>query len=346
MYSKQRLYWLCQILGWGGMVMVETINYTFFILQRFDVNFFIAFITYAIIGILCTHLFKIILKRFHVFEKKPAQIWSIAIISTFLISFIITFTYAVPSFIIDFQAAAKAYPLSFMLGSIMNWARYVFSWVIIYFMYNILSQSHKNTEEKLLALNAAKTFELELLKTQINPHFLFNALNSIKALVTINPDKCGDAIVMLSELLRYTLNYGNLPIIPLNDELNEVKKYLALEQLRFGKRLFISYDIAENTLSQTIPPTLVLTLTENAIKHGVSQQIGETQVKICTSLEQGNLSIKVLNTGTYTPKETVGIGLKHIRRRLEEIYGDQAIFDIQNQAQEVIASIIIHHNIS
>lgn len=344
MYNKQRLYWLCQILGWGGMVMVETINYTFFIIQHFDFNFFIAFIIYAVLGIASTHLFKIVLKRFHVFEKKPAQIWFIAIVSTFLISFIITITYAAPSFITDFQAAIKSYPPSYMLASIMNWARYVFVWVIIYFMYNILNQNHKNAEEKLRALNAAKTFELELLKTQINPHFLFNALNSIKALVTIDPSKCGDAIVMLSELLRYTLNYGSQPIIPLNDEVNEVKKYLALEQLRFGKRLAVQYDIAENTLSQTIPPALILTLAENAIKHGVSQQIGETKVTIRITLEQENLYIKVLNTGTYAPKETVGIGLKHIRRRLEEIYGERAIFGIESQTSEVIASIYIHHN--
>ncbi|MFN7118050.1 MAG: sensor histidine kinase [Saprospiraceae bacterium] len=277
-------------------------------------------------------------------KKKPTQIWLIAILSTLIIAAVITLIAAIPSIIGDFNNIREILHPGLFLASIMNWARYVVVWVIIYFLYNILNQNHKNAEEKLKAVNAAKSFELELLKAQINPHFLFNALNSIKALVTINPEKCGEAIVMLSELLRYTLNYGNHLLVPLNDELNEVKKYLALEQLRFGQRLIVEYDIAENTLNQTIPPALVLTLAENAIKHGVSQQIGATCVQVQTRLEAHQLCIKVLNTGNYVKKDTVGIGLKHVRRRLEEIYGNRAIFDIQNQTPNVIAAIYIHHN--
>ena len=90
----------------------------------------------------------------------------------------------------------------------MNWMRYVGVWVIIYFMYKILKQNSVIQREKLMIENLAKTTELELLKTQLNPHFLFNALNSIKALVLINPETCRDAIVKLSELLRFPGDHG------------------------------------------------------------------------------------------------------------------------------------------
>ena len=92
-------------------------------------------------------------------------------------------------------------------------------------------------EQKLLIENLAKTSELELLKTQLNPHFLFNALNSIKALVLLDSEKSRQAIIKLSELLRFSLNYEKHPLISLKTELEEVQKYMELEKIRFGERL-------------------------------------------------------------------------------------------------------------
>jgi LytS/YehU family sensor histidine kinase len=244
-----------------------------------------------------------------------------------------------PSIIIKTAESFQRIRFVDVAGTIINWSRYVGVWVIIYFMYKILQQNNTIQQEKLKLENLAKTTELELLKTQLNPHFLFNALNSIKALVIINPEQSRDAIVKLSELLRYTLQYGKEQQIPVKEEMDEVKKYLALEQLRFGERLTVTYDINESTFSQTLPPAIILTLAENAVKHGVAKQMENGFIHIATSIINNYLQVEVTNNGFYQPSASVGIGLKHIQKRLEEIYHQQADFRIEQKNGQVMAVI-------
>lgn len=320
------------------MVAIETINYTFFIVGKFNLELFWSFIMYALLGILSTHIFKLIIKRKHLFEQKTIRIWILAFASTLIISSIISLVSFLPSAMQDFSVFIKTITLIDVIGTVINWSRYVGVWVIIYFMYKILQQNSAIQSEKLRVENLAKTTELELLKLQLNPHFLFNALNSIKALVVINPEQSRDAIVKLSELLRFTLQYGKERLIPLNDELQEVRKYLELEQLRFGSRLNIHYNIAENTLSQTIPPATILTLAENAIKHGIAKQIGDATIAISTYLEAEHLAVTITNSGFYEPSNGIGIGLNHITKRLEEVFNGTAIFTIEPQNDTVVAT--------
>lgn len=195
--------------------------------------------------------------------------------------------------------------------------------------------------------------ELELLKTQLNPHFLFNALNSIKALVRIDPERSSDAIIKLSEILRFTLNYGKEMMIPLNDEMQEVKKYLELEQLRFGNRLTIEMIIAEETRTKMLPPALVLTLAENAVKHGVSKQIGASSITVTSFLLPHGWGIEVCNTGNYEPEKPEassehssgikigGIGLYNLRKRLEATFGKNAEFVISTQNGNFVSAKIV-----
>lgn len=332
-------YWTCQLLGWFGMVAIETINYTFFIVGKFNLQLFWSFISYALVGILCTHIFRLIIKRKRFFEQRKLRIWIVAFASTLIISAIISLVSLLPYALQNFRLFTKNITLIDVVGSVINWCRYVGVWVIIYFMYKILQQNSAIQSEKLLVENLAKTTELELLKLQLNPHFLFNALNSIKALVVINPEQSREAIVKLSELLRFTLQYGKERLIPLNDELQEVRKYLELEQMRFGSRLHIVYTIDENTLSQTIPPATILTLAENAIKHGIAKQIGDATIEINTFLEAEKLAITITNSGFYEPNNSVGIGLKHISKRLEEIFNGNAQFTIEQQKNIVVATL-------
>lgn len=337
--KKNSRYWFCQLLGWFGMVAIETINYTFFIAGKFSPKLFWTFITYAIAGILTTHLYRYLLKRTNFFQKKAVRIWLTSLLSTVILSSIISMASFLPA--IAQNAALFFNELTFIdiAGTIINWMRYVGVWIIIYFMYKILQQNNAILQEKLTLENLAKTTELELLKLQLNPHFLFNALNSIKALVLINPEQSRDAIVKLSELLRFTLQYGKERLIPLSDEITEVKKYLELEQLRFGKRLTVEYAIAENTLSQAIPPALILTLAENAVKHGTAKQQQEGCISIRSGIEGDQLFVQLVNTGKYNQTETNGIGLKHIQKRLEEIYQHTAHFSIRQENNLVTATI-------
>ncbi|MCZ8217425.1 MAG: histidine kinase, partial [Cyclobacteriaceae bacterium] len=173
---------------------------------------------------------------------------------------------------------------------------------------------------------------------------LFNSLNSIKALVTLDPAKSKDAIVKLSELLRFTLNYSMQELIPFNDELLEVKKYLALEQIRFGERLVVTYEIDDTALNKLMPPTMLLSLAENAIKHGIAKQSGRGELTLKAGLSGKCFNITMINTGTLVSHDGKGIGLRNVRKRLESLYGNHATLNLQQVDDTVVVTIKINQD--
>lgn len=334
-------YWLCQLIGWLCMVLIEMVNYTFFIVRKYNSGILYIFLACALIGILLTHGFRRFIRDKNIFQASLSYIWTYAFVSTFIISLLMTVITEIPVILLG-KEGWKGLSFIGIAGSTVNWMRYVGVWIIIYFMYKILAQNSAIQKEKLVIENLAKTTELELLKAQLNPHFLFNALNSIKALVVINPEESRTAIVKLSELLRFTLQYGKERYITLQDEMQEVAKYLELEALRFGDRLQVQYQLAVQSMNLTIPPAMVLTLAENAIKHGVARHMGIGTVAVITTLEKTDfLTVRVINSGTYQPGTQTGIGLQHIHKRLDEIYNGRAIFTIDAQDNNVIATLQI-----
>ncbi|CAN5359840.1 histidine kinase [soil metagenome] len=323
------------------MVAIETINYTFFIVGEFSMRYVTIFGGQAVVGILSTHLLKKILGRFSIFARPTSTIWIVALGSTFLLSSILFVVSTIPTLISNYQEVIAGISFIVVFGTIINWMRYVGVWVIIYFMYQLLARNQAIEREKLESQNIANLSQLELLRTQLNPHFLFNALNSIKALVTIDPEKSKDAIIKLSELLRFTLNYGLQPLIPLNEEILEVKKYLALEQIRFGERLHVEYEISESSLTRMIPPAIILTLSENAIKHGIAQEISGGKILVQTSTTGNQLIIQMSNPGTLVQKASTGIGLRNATMRLKTLFGDNAEFSMIESTGRVLVTIKI-----
>lgn len=339
--NEKRLYWLLTLLGWLGMVGIEVINYTFFIVQKFDWGFVTLFGYGAILGLIITHVFRSIIRKLNVFEWRPRFIWILAFVSTFMMSVLMNLLFYLPNAIESEAAAEQLFSFIALFGGTINWMRYVGVWVILYFMYHILERTRKIEEEKLKSENVARVTELELLKAQLNPHFLFNALNSIKALVSIDQEKSKDAIVKLSELLRFTLNNDNQALIPLHDEVQEVKKYLLLEQIRFGSRLQVHYHVDDAALNRLVPPAIILTLAENAIKHGVTKQSGECLVEIKITFASSALHIEMTNPGRIELSDRAGIGLQNIKRRLQHLFGMRASFQLSESNNRVTAAIEI-----
>jgi len=310
------------------MVLVEMLNYTFFIVGRFSWKVLYIFSACAATGVLFTHLYRLLIRKRNIFSASLPYIWLHAFAASFIIAVLMMIITEL-SFVLDGSFSSENLTFIGLAGTTVNWMRYTGVWVIIYFMYKILQQNAKINNEKLQIENLAKTTELELLKMQLNPHFLFNALNSIKALVILNPEKSRDAIVQLSELLRFTLQYGKDTFIPLESEIEEVKKYLHLEKLRFEERIRVHYDIDPELYRISVPPAILLTLVENAIKHGVAKNTGVTSITIGAAQSHNNMAIiTVVNTGQYTPNAPQGIGLAHITRRLDELYNRKAVFTI------------------
>ena len=212
-------------------------------------------------------------------------------------------------------------------------------WATIYFLYHYLESNNRSLKYEA----AMNEMYLNQLKAQLNPHFIFNALNSVRALVDEDPSKAKIAITQLSNILRNSLIMDKKKVISFIDELNTVKAYLALESIRFEERLSVSYDIDPNSYEFQIPPMMLQTLVENAIKHGVSNLVEGGNIEIITIIKDSMLSLKIRNSGQYLngikkPGKKGGYGLSNTKERLQLIYGSQASFDIYNENDKFVVT--------
>ncbi|MCB0490571.1 MAG: histidine kinase, partial [Cyclobacteriaceae bacterium] len=201
---------------------------------------------------------------------------------------------------------------------------------------------------KSLKLEAyAREIELNNLKSQLNPHFIFNALNSIRALVDENPAKSKHAINQLSSILRNSLVTEKRELTRFQDELKVVKDYLGLESIRFEERLHTEFIIDPNSKEFLVPPLMIQTLVENGIKHGISRLTEGGLIQIKTSIENDRLQIQIRNSGKYingVKRTSGGMGLENTKQRLRLIYGDAASFRILNENDSfVLTEINIPH---
>jgi len=197
---------------------------------------------------------------------------------------------------------------------------------LLFIMYYYVMLYYEDLQEKLKVEAELQTLvneaELTALKSQINPHFLFNSLNSISSLTITNPDKAQDMVIKLSDFLRYTLSHDKEEKTSLEEEFNNLHRYLDIEKIRFGHRLNFSTNIPEECNNHLIPNMILQPLLENAIKHGVYNSTEEVLVEMTCMHDNENVTIEIRNE--YDPesvkKKGEGIGLRNIRKRLQIIY--------------------------
>jgi LytS/YehU family sensor histidine kinase len=172
----------------------------------------------------------------------------------------------------------------------------------------------------------AREAELTALKAQINPHFLYNSLNSISALTSIDPARAREMCVLLADFLRMTLGMGEKALIPLREELALLEKYCAIEKVRFGDRLTVQEEIQEETKECAVPPLLLQPLVENAVVHGIAQLPEGGWIRLKTTRDAGRIGVTVENSWDPEagPSRKNGVGLKNVQRRLEARYGQEA----------------------
>jgi LytS/YehU family sensor histidine kinase len=191
-------------------------------------------------------------------------------------------------------------------------------------------KSRKQQMDTLQLEALVKSLELKTIKAHINPHFIFNALNSIRALIDENPPRARAAITELSNILRSSLSADKGETVSFKEELTIVKDYLALENMRFEDRLQVQYDIGNESLNMQVPPMMLQTLVENAIKHGISKQVQGGIVKITSGIEGGYHQLAVQNTGYLNGGASKnGFGISSTQDRLSLLYGDKARFEIR-----------------
>jgi len=183
------------------------------------------------------------------------------------------------------------------------------------------NESERNAyEARLLAQHA----ELKALRMQIDPHFLFNSLNSISALTMTNPELARTMTTTLADFFRKSLSYGAKETIPLSEELSLLHHYLDIEKIRFGKRLTVQLTIDSETVTDLVPPLILQPLVENAIKHGIADSLDGGTITITTQKKNGRLFITVENPveSDAPKKKGAGMGMEIVRQRLQTVYGN------------------------
>ncbi len=232
--------------------------------------------------------------------------------------------------------------LSRLLGYIVNVGIFVVPWAVIYYFYHYFVKSRKQEFDTLKLEALVKELELKTIKAHINPHFIFNALNSIRALIDEDPVRARNAVTHLSNILRSSMQAEKQETVPFERELNIVKDYLALEHIRFEERLQIEYNIKPETLNSPVPPMMLQTLVENAIKHGIGKQMKGGIVRVASSFTDDYHLLEVQNSGRLNGHaNSDGFGLFSTRNRLYLLFGDRAGFDISQNDELVIAKILI-----
>jgi two-component system LytT family sensor kinase len=183
--------------------------------------------------------------------------------------------------------------------------------------------------------------ELKFLRAQIQPHFFFNTLNNIYSLTLKKSDRAPDIILKLSDLMSYMLYESTAPLVPLTKEIDYLRNYLDVEQLRFGQRLTIDFSIQGATMGVQIPPMILILFLENSFKHGVKHNISDILLTIRLRVEPDHLFFHVENPITEDEQgsDNKGIGLKNVRRRLDLLYGDRYDLDIREENRIFIVSL-------
>lgn len=226
--------------------------------------------------------------------------------------------------------------------------RYVGLWFLFYHLIRSNSEFHLNAVALAQSETDLKIAELANLKNQLNPHFLFNAINSIKALTISDPKLARNALTELSQLLRTSLTFGSEQLIPLETEIEFVKDYLSLEKIRFESRLNYSFSIDKNSLNAKIPPMTVQLLVENAIKHGIGKNKHGGEVIITSLVRQNYLELTVKNTGQFSHNYSLnptGVGIKNLQKRLYFNFQENANFTLKEMDKFIVASISIYQTI-
>ena len=195
--------------------------------------------------------------------------------------------------------------------------------ILVYYLIRYYDDLNQRMQEQSQLETMLKESELEMLKSQINPHFIFNSLNSISSLTITAPDRARAMVIKLSEFLRYSLGKENDQLNTLEEELNNLLLYLDIERVRFGDRLQIETEVAEDAKACTLPNLILQPLFENAIKHGIYESLEQVTIRLKAELDGKILRVSVQNE--YDPnavsRKGKGIGLKNVTQRLQVIYG-------------------------
>ena len=345
--TGNRNFWIAQLIGWGSFALVNFfIQYAAFTSQYPDSNNLKLILFNSSIaffgGIIVTTAYRYFIK------SRKLNLLKISTTLLYIFGSTILLTLGVLIIVNIIMATFFEYRLLTFLefaGNFFIFVILILIWNSLYFMIHYL-HNWKNAESEKWQLAASmREAQLGNLKAQVNPHFMFNAINNIRALISVDPDKAKAMLLNFSDMFRYSLVHNDSSLVTVKEELEVVNKYLELLGIQFEEKL--SYDIIADPLleEKKIPPMIIQLLVENAIKHGISELPNGGIVEIFVADEGDFLTLQVKNTGNLKTSSSIqkklGVGLQNIKERLALIYGDQSKLLLAEEGEFVVARIKI-----
>ena len=343
--NEQLLYWICQFLGWG----IVSIYWAYTVYTRDDYSVFYTFINYILdisIGVSLTQMYRVFALKNN-WSNLPIKKLLLRVVPSILFLALLYVLICNLKWFLYWTIIANVDKDLWL--SILYWdpilltgLRLMSIWILAYHLYHYYQKEVVTAKENAQLSLIAKQAQLDNLSAQLNPHFLFNSLNSIKSLVIENPNVARRAIDLLSDLLRSSLYEKDKDLIPIKNELSLVNDYIELEKMRFEERLQLKTNIDEALLNYKIPTLSIQLLIENAIKHGIDLKVDGGIIFLNIIKIATNIHITVENPGVINQHKSVGLGLKNLKKRLGIQYKRMASFSLKEiDNHQVCAEIII-----
>jgi|SRR5215472_3239568 len=330
-------YWIFQLIFWSLLLLPDLFTISYRTLLDFAWS-----VGSILLIFLVSHLARRTAVRHRWFYLPPGRMIPRLVIVVVTMGTV----YFASGFPEKFFQSAKAASF-FMSPGIMfaYWQGSLFvacSWMGCYMALNEWSLRRVLEIDQLRAQLASKEKQLENLKSQLKPHFLFNSLNTLRGLILEDSRQAQHILTQLSTLLRYSLRSDAMDMAPLSEELDAVEGYLAVEKSRYEERLRVRWEVDGQARSARVPPMLLQTLVENAVKHGVAPRVEGGEVTIRAATNEGHLCLEVINTGELRPASAdTGIGLRNTRERLRLLYGARAHFVLENTAAGCVRAQVL-----
>ena len=343
--SKKKSYWILQIIGWFSFSLFISILTSYDILLQLNFkalpslvfNSFILFL----LGLSLSHFLRWCIIKFRLLELKSKILFPIFLFISFSLSFIAFSARNTINFLI-YDTEIFFFQINELLSFILVFSIIFLLWSLVYFLFHYFESLQEKEIQNITNQIKISEIELQNLKSQLNPHFLFNAMNSIKALINEDPNKAREAVNQLASILRQSLNTNKNQLVTLENEMLLVSNYLQLEKIRFEERLEYAIEMCESCEKINVPPLMIQTLVENAIKHGISKLPKGGKVSIIFKKNDDNLLVKIINPGQLEKsEESGGIGLNNTKERLKLLYSDKASININQFGNEIVTDLII-----
>ncbi|MGB5819244.1 MAG: histidine kinase [Saonia sp.] len=343
--KRNRIFWLLQLVGWSAINLVALLFW-----KKLSIEFLgFSIISGIFTGIVSTSLLRTYLKNNISLERFNVKAIGKITVSTIFAAFLFAglnfvFGYLYGKYVpidneLDLQIL-EVYSSVWVIA--INSLFTIFGWVVCYLAIKLFLKLSADRLERSELNTTLRQAQLNTLKGQINPHFMFNSLNNIRGLMLEDVERSRDMLTKLSEMLRYSLTKNDINAIALEEELEMVDNYIELSKIQLEDRLEFVKEVAPQTLSIAIPPMIIQLLVENAAKHGISNIKSGGRILLKTVIDKDLLCIKVINTGKLRiTKDSTQLGLQNIRQRLQLLYGNKAVFSLEEENDEVVANIKI-----